>query len=71
MNQFLNNRYFAIIPLSPNQFPNTIFTDSTLSINVLLELDSTDKHAVVANSLMMNTFVIGSKTLLDNCTRLE
>lgn len=45
--------------------------DSTLSVNVLLELDSTDARSANPTSMIMNTFIVGSKTLLDNMTRLE
>jgi len=74
MSQFLTNRYFCLIPLSCNGYGNTIFTDSTLSVNFLIEIDANDKRVVggdITTELMVNTFIIGSKSLLDNCSRLE
>jgi hypothetical protein len=64
MNQFLNNRYFCLIPLSCNGYPSTIFTDSTLSVNFLIEIDANDKRVVggdITTELMVSTFIVGSK----------
>jgi hypothetical protein len=40
----------------------------------LIEIDSTDKRVVggdILSELMVTTFIVGSKSLIDNCSRYE